>query len=97
MKAGEILVAYGVGFGPTKTNVPAGQAYASATPTVNPVAVTIGGVAIPAVNVQFAGLVGAGLYQLNILIPPNLGSGDKPIVATAGGLQTQSTILLSLQ
>jgi uncharacterized protein (TIGR03437 family) len=59
--------------------------------------VTVGGAAVPQANVAFSGLVGAGLYQLNIVMPPNLGTGDKPIVATVGGVQTESNLLLSLQ
>jgi uncharacterized protein (TIGR03437 family) len=97
VKAGEILVLYGVGFGPTKEVVPAGEAYQSATPTTNSVQVIIGGVTVPQVNVQFSGLVGAGLYQINVLIPENLGTGDKSIVASIGGVQTQSNVLVSLQ
>jgi uncharacterized protein (TIGR03437 family) len=65
--------------------------------TTNTVSVTIGGVAVPQANVTFSGLVGAGLYQVNILMPSNLGSGDKPILASVGGAQTQSSILVALQ
>ena len=97
VKAGETLVVYGVGFGPTKTAVAAGSVYASATSTTNTVSVAIGGVAVPQADVTFSGLVGAGLYQLNIVVPSNPGTGDKAIVAAVGGAQTQSGVLLSLQ
>jgi uncharacterized protein (TIGR03437 family) len=55
--------------------------------------VTIGGV--PA-TVSFAGIVGAGLYQLNVIVPA-AGSGDQPLQATVGGATTQSNIFLTLQ
>jgi uncharacterized protein (TIGR03437 family) len=97
VRAGEALVVYAVGLGPTKTAVPAGQPYAGATQTMNPVQVSIGGAQVPQSNVQFAGLVGAGLYQINIQVPNNLGSGEKTIVATAGGVTTQTSVILSLQ
>src|ERR1035438_8515667 len=53
--------------------------------------------AVPQANVKFSGVVEAGLYQLNIVMPSNLGSGDKAIVATVGGVQSQTNILLSVQ
>jgi len=45
VKAGETLVVYGVGFGPARTLVAAGSAYADATSTTNPVSVATGGAA----------------------------------------------------
>ena len=81
VSAGENLVLYGVGFGPTADQVPAGQAYGSATPTTGPVPVTIGG--MPA-QVSFVGLVGAGLYQINVTVPAGLASGDQPVAAMVG-------------
>lgn len=44
-----------------------------------------------------AGIGSAGLYQVNVTIPPGLGTGDLTLVATVGGLQTQSGIVISLQ
>jgi uncharacterized protein (TIGR03437 family) len=44
----------------------------------------------------FAGLVGAGLYQLNVIVP-NAGSGDQPLQASVGGTMTQSNIFITLQ
>lgn len=96
-KAGEVLEIYGVGFGPTRTAVPAGVLYQSNTPTTNLVEVTIGGVTLPQNNVQYSGLVEAGVYQLNVLVPANLGTGDQIISAVTGGAQTQSNVLLSLE
>jgi uncharacterized protein (TIGR03437 family) len=85
VKAGETLVLYGVGFGPTTPHVPAGQAFSGAAPTDSPVTVTIGGV--PA-NVGFSGLTMAGLYQINLTVPAGTGSGDQALVATINGVQT---------
>ena len=95
VKQGETLVLYGVGFGPTTPVVPSGQLFASAAPTnaANPVQVTIGGVSAP---VAFSGLVGAGLYQLNVTVP-STGSGDKLLLATVGGVQTQANVVVPVQ
>ena len=44
----------------------------------------------------FAGESSAGLYQLNITIPPGLGAGDVSLQASVGGAQTP-TVVISLQ
>jgi uncharacterized protein (TIGR03437 family) len=49
------------------------------------------------VTPTFAGLSSAGLYQINLAVPDGLGSGDVTLVATVGGMQTQSGVLISLQ
>ena len=94
VKAGETLVLYGVGFGPTTPRVPAGQAFTGAAPTTSPVTVTIGGV--PA-SVAFSGLTMAGLYQINLSVPAGTGSGDQALVATVNGVQTPAGPVVSVQ
>jgi uncharacterized protein (TIGR03437 family) len=93
VKAGETLVLYGVGFGPTNPAVPAGAKYSSAAPCLTNPTVTIGGVAA---TVNFAGIVGAGLYQLNVVVP-KAGSGDQLLQAIAGGLTTPANVYITLQ
>ena len=83
VRAGETLILYGVGFGPTTPAVAAGRIFSGAAATQSPVTVTIGGVSAP---VAFAGITAAGLYQFNITVPANTGLGDKAVVATIGGL-----------
>jgi uncharacterized protein (TIGR03437 family) len=98
-KAGDTVVLYGVGFGPTNPPVPSGQAYSGSALAVVPVGLTIGGASVPCA----AGMGSAGLYQLNVTIPAGLGTGDLPIIAAAGasgndpGVQTQSGLVISLQ
>lgn len=93
VKAGETLTLFGVGFGPTNPVVAAGKGFSGAAPCATLPQVTIGG--MPA-TVSFAGIVGAGLYQLNVVIPP-AGSGDLPLLATVGGASTQNNVFLTLQ
>ncbi len=83
VKPGETLTLYGVGFGPTTPQVPAGQLFFGAAPTSSPVSITIGGVAAPVV---FAGITEAGLYQFNLTVP-NVPGGDQPLEATVNGVQ----------
>jgi uncharacterized protein (TIGR03437 family) len=77
--------------------VPAGQAFSSVAPTIYPITLLINNVGVPPL---FAGLTGAGLYQINLTIPAGLGTGDVPLVAavaTAGGALTPSNVVISLQ
>jgi uncharacterized protein (TIGR03437 family) len=49
------------------------------------------------VTPAFAGLSGAGLYQINVTVPVGLPDGDVPLLATAGGMTTPSNVVISLQ
>jgi len=93
VKPGEILILFGVGFGPTTPPVLAGEVYSGAAQTITPPQITIGGV--PAV-VDFAGIVEAGLYQFNVVVP-SAGSGDQPLQAMIGGVVTPANIFVTLQ
>jgi uncharacterized protein (TIGR03437 family) len=93
-KAGDIVELFGVGFGPTTPAVPAGKAFSGAAATTNPVQLKIAGTSVTPI---FAGLSAAGLYQINVKIPANLGAGDLPLAATVGGKQTQPGVVISLQ
>ena len=91
--AGEILTLFGVGFGPTNPVVTPGKVYSGAAPTTNTVSVTIGGAAA---KVLFSGIVEAGVYQLNVIVP-QVASGDQPLQATVGGVSTPSNVLIAVQ
>jgi uncharacterized protein (TIGR03437 family) len=93
-KAGDSVALFGTGFGPTNPFVPAGQAFSSAAPTTNPVSLLINNVSV---TPSFAGLSGAGLDQINLTIPAGLGTGDVPLLAIVGGVQTPSSVVISLQ
>jgi len=93
VKAGEILELFGVGFGRTTPSVPAGQPFSGSARTVNPVRVTIGGVAA---QVLYSGSVGAGLYQINVVVPKTA-SGNQPIEAIVDNLSTPTGRVVSVQ
>lgn len=81
----DVLEIYGAGFG---------RAVADSPDTNGPeVTVTIGGT--PA-DVRFAGRVAPGLYQFDVTVPAGLAAGDHPVVATVGGVTTESPALLKI-
>ena len=93
-KAGDSVALFGTGFGPTNPAVPAGQAFSGAAATTNPVTVRINNVSVPT---AFAGLSGAGVYQINLTIPSGLGTGDVLLQASVGGVQTPAAVVISMQ
>lgn len=93
-QAGEEIVLYGTGFGPTSPSLSIGQLITAPMPSANPVSVTIGGVQAA---VKFAGVVESGLYQINVVVPSGTPSGDQPVVATVGGVQSQADAYITVQ
>ena len=64
------------------------------SPTPSTVQIKIGGIAA---TVAFAGLVGPGLYQFNVTVPPDLPTGDAAVLATIAGVATQPGVSLTIQ
>jgi uncharacterized protein (TIGR03118 family) len=97
--AGETMVLYGTGFGATTTLPPAGQLLTAAIPLATAPTATVGGK--PA-TVSFAGLVGPGLYQFNVLLPAGTATGatgataEVPVVITVGGVQSQAKAVVAV-
>jgi uncharacterized protein (TIGR03437 family) len=91
-KPGETIEIYADGFGATNSLVQSGSVMQSGVLIPAP-AVTIGGVAA---TVQFAGLVGPGEFQFNVVVPAGLGNGDQAIKATYNGASTQAGTLLTV-
>jgi uncharacterized protein (TIGR03437 family) len=90
---GETVVLYANGFGATTPAVVSGSAAQTGSLAALPV-ITIGGIAA---KVQFAGLVAAGQFQFNVVVPPNAPSGDNPLVATYNGSEASPVALLTVQ
>jgi uncharacterized protein (TIGR03437 family) len=93
-KAGDSLVLFGVGFGPTNPVVAAGAPYAGAAPATNPVTLLINN---KSTTPAFAGLTSAGLFQFNVTVPTGLGTGDVPLQGMVGGVLSPTGVVLSLQ
>lgn len=89
-KAGDTVELFGVGFGPTSPAVPVGAVFSGAAPTSYPVTLSINKVSV---TPSFAGETGAGLYQINLTIPPGLGTGELSLQASVGGVQTPVAVI----
>jgi uncharacterized protein (TIGR03437 family) len=93
-RPGDALELYGTGFGPAQTSIPAGTLFSGAYPAASPATATIGGAGAP---VLWCGLIGPGLYQINIAVPSALADGDYPLVITIGGSSTQAGVRLRVR
>jgi uncharacterized protein (TIGR03437 family) len=86
-RPGEVIVLWGTGFGPSEPPVPYAEIFVGAAALANPLTVTIGHA--PA-NVEFAGIVGAGVVQMNVRVPSGIEDGDVAVIASIGGVTTQT-------
>ena len=93
-KAGDTVELFGVGFGPTKPAVPAGGPFSGSAPATSSVNLVINGQTI---TPTYAGETSAGLFQINLTIPPGLGTGDVSLQAIVGGIQTPTGVVMTLQ
>lgn len=87
-KPGEVIILWGTGFGPANPPVASSQVFSGANPLATTPTATIGGQ--PAA-IQFAGVVGAGLVQINVQVPAGISNGEVPVVLSVGGVPTQAT------
>lgn len=93
---GDAIVLWGSGFGPTTPPVQSGFVLSQPAPLADPsrLQVTIGGK--PA-TILYAGMTIAGVYQINVVVPADLSSGDQPLVATLGTSTSQPGVLIRIQ
>jgi uncharacterized protein (TIGR03437 family) len=96
--AGDYIVIYCTGLGEVAPPVAAGTAapFDHLTPAVNPVTVTVGGMAAA---VQFAGLTPgfAGLYQVNAIVPEGVAPGAAVALSIAEAGQVSSPVTMAVR
>jgi len=92
-QVGEEIELYATGFGPTNPPVSPSQLISQAVPMAGTPTVSIGGVSAV---VNAANLVEAGLYQLNVTIPP-VPAGDQPVQAQIAGFQSIGGVFVTCQ
>lgn len=92
-KPGDAIALYATGLGPTDPAYPDGQIIRQAAKLKNEVSIRIGGVQA---NVDFAGIVGAGLYQINIQVP-DLPDWDAILSVKVQGSEAQDQAYVTVQ
>ncbi|HEY4363805.1 MAG TPA: hypothetical protein VGN17_22750 [Bryobacteraceae bacterium] len=92
-RAGETIVLYAFGLGLPSTSLVNGASAQSGPLPALP-QVQIGGASA---TLTFAGVISPGLYQLNVMIPGNLVSGDCKVVLTYKGQNSPSGDLITIQ
>jgi uncharacterized protein (TIGR03437 family) len=88
---GDVLTAYGVGWGDTMPSVPIGTVASGQSTLTNAYYLTVGG--MPA-DVLYIGLSpgSAGLYQVNFTVPSGLAAGNQPLVLTLDAVEIVDTL-----
>jgi uncharacterized protein (TIGR03437 family) len=89
------VVLWAIGMGSTNPAAPASQVLGTAYPVSDLSSVKVKFGSVDA-TVSWAGLVYAGEFQVNVLVPPGL-TGDQPVVLTVGGQSTQADAFLNFQ
>jgi uncharacterized protein (TIGR03437 family) len=46
--------------------------------------------------VLFAGLVGAGVFLINVQVPAGVAGGDQPVIITVNHVPTQANVMLTM-
>jgi uncharacterized protein (TIGR03437 family) len=44
----------------------------------------------------YSGLIGAGLYQINVTVPADMAAGTYPVVVTQSGVSSPTTAVLKI-
>ncbi|MBL8236889.1 MAG: hypothetical protein JNM66_05690 [Bryobacterales bacterium] len=90
-RRGDVVILYGTGFGLGEPVYQAGEIASGQVPLRDRVTITVGGTALPAADILYAGLAPgniSGLQQFNIRIPQSAATGNLPISIMVGGVST---------
>jgi len=93
--AGDVITAYGVGWGPTTSTDPIGTLASGIAGLTSSNSLTLGG---KTANISYIGLSpeSAGLYQVNFTVPSGLSAGSQPLVLTVDGVTTTSNAVIDV-
>jgi uncharacterized protein (TIGR03437 family) len=95
-QAGDALELYGTGMGPTNPAAPDGVLLTTDYPAANLAAFEAAIAGLPAI-VLYAGVVEAGLYQVNIQVPAGLSGGNQALTLSVNGVPVQPNLMLTIQ
>lgn len=94
-KPGDVVILYGIGFGPVTPDIPAGQLVAESNMLSSKFVITIGD---ETGTVQYAGLAPTftGLYQFNVVVP-QIAPGSAPISFSVGSTTGTQHLYLAVE
>jgi uncharacterized protein (TIGR03437 family) len=94
-KPGDLIVAYGIGFGDVTPTILPGVIVGQSNALVNPITISFGSTSATLV---YAGLAGnfVGLYEFFITVPSGLANGDYQINVTQNGIKVPQTMYLTV-
>jgi virginiamycin B lyase len=95
-KPGDVIIAYGIGFGDVTPSILPGVTVQQSNALVNPATVSFGS---NAAALSYAGLAGSfvGLYEFYITVPPGIADGDYQIEVMQNGATLPQTLFLTVQ
>jgi uncharacterized protein (TIGR03437 family) len=100
VKPGTLITLYGTGFGPTTPAVQPGDIATAQSPVSGPITVLIGGTALAAADVTYAGLSPgsiSGLYQINAKIPASTPDGNATVTIQQGSVSAQTGVTIPVK
>ncbi len=94
-KPGDLIIAYGIGFGDVAPSILPGVMAEQSNTLVNPVAISFGSTNA---TLSYSGLAGGfvGLYEFYVTVPTSLTNGDYQINATQNGAPVPQTMYLTV-
>jgi uncharacterized protein (TIGR03437 family) len=94
-KPGDLIVAYGIGFGDVTPAILPGVIVGQSNSLVNPITLSFGSTNA---SLMYAGLAGnfVGLYEFYITVPSGLANGDYQINVTQNGAAVPQTMYLTV-
>lgn len=97
-RAGDVLTAYGTGLGALTPALATGQIPSGTASVVGPISVSIGGVALAASDILYAGAApGEVIDQLNFRVPAGVSAGNQPIVISIAGVSSPPNAFVAVQ
>jgi uncharacterized protein (TIGR03437 family) len=90
---GETIALYGFGFGPPSGTLVNGSSMQNSPLATLPM-IQIGGIQA---TVSYAGVIGPGLYQFNVVVPSTAANGDNLVTCSYVGASTPVGALISVQ
>lgn len=94
-KPGDLIIAYGIGFGDVTPTILPGVIVEQSNALTNPVTISFG---TTPTTLSYSGLAGnfVGLYEFYITVPASLANGDYQISVSQNGTKVPQTIYLNV-